>query len=121
MPAIKRPFCCPDPRCTPVFQGSNSDDLSVHTPGESFCCFGRMQESCVQVIDGVEHVNDLRSCHYTQRGGVVSWHENAEDWKMLSRWYKSALFALENASLGYTAEHESKRDGPGDSPAGPPV
>lgn len=94
---ISRPWCCPDPRCTPLFQIANHD-LSEPKPGESFSCFGRMSEGVEFVYDGSDHANDLRSCHYTPLKGLVAWHENEADWAMLSRAYASALAAHRRAA-----------------------
>lgn len=57
-------------------------------------CFGEAPEVRF-VYDGVEHVNDTRSCVYTPLKGVVSWQENAEDWRALANAYGRAVRALE--------------------------
>ena len=91
---FNRPWCCPEPRCTPVHQlGNEAVDLSRPTPGESFLCFGEAPE-VVFIYDGVEHKNDLRSCSYTALKGVIANQENRDDWWLLARHYTAALSAL---------------------------
>lgn len=92
--SLERPWCCPEPRCTPVHQLANLDDLGGPAPGESFLCFGRMDRPVEFVYDGVAHRNDLRSCSYTPLKGVVAYHENADDWRAIAGAYREALHAL---------------------------
>jgi hypothetical protein len=89
-----RPWCCPEPRCTPVHTLQGSDKpLSIAEPGETFVCFGAAP-TVEFVYDGVRHVNDTRSCTYTALKGVVSYQENADDWRALSGAYSRAVLAL---------------------------
>lgn len=92
--APARPWCCPEPRCTPLHQLSDSDDLSTPTPGDSFSCWGRLGAEVAFSYDGVDHRNDLRSCHYTPLKGLVMWQENADDWMLLRDAYGAALATL---------------------------
>lgn len=89
-----RPWCCPEPRCVPVHTLSGSElPLSVAEPGETFLCFGAAPQ--VEFIyDGVKHVNDTRSCTYTPLKGVISYQENADDWRAISSAYNRAEKAL---------------------------
>ena len=89
-----RPWCCPEPRCTPVhtLQGAETP-LSQATPGETFVCFGSAPVVRFE-YDGVEHVNDTRSCTYTPLKGVISYQENSDDWRALSGAYSRATTAL---------------------------
>lgn len=89
-----RPWCCPEPRCLPVHTLSGSENpLSHAEPGESFFCFGAAP--LVEFIyDGVKHVNDTRSCTYTPLKGVISYQENADDWRAISSAYSRATTAL---------------------------
>lgn len=89
-PEYERPRCCPEPRCTPLYQLGDS----IEAAGESFSCFGRMERPIVFVYDGVDHTNDLNSCHYTPLKGLIRWIENVDDWRMLSRAYATAAAAL---------------------------
>lgn len=94
--SIERPWCCPETRCRPIHQLAGSDEpLSVPTPGESWLCFGKMDEPVVFTYDGVDHTNDLRSCWYTALKGVVANQENADDWRALRNAYVRALSALD--------------------------
>lgn len=94
-----RPWCCPDPRCTPLHQLAN-ESLAKPSPGESFICFGRMSE-VEFTYDGSEHKNDLRSCHYTPLKGLIANQENEDDWRMVGRAYLTALKELSvSASAG---------------------
>lgn len=96
---MERPYCCPEPRCTPVHQldGYEGDehDLSKPQPGESFFCFGRMAEPVEFTYDGAQHRNDLRSCGYTPLKGIISWQENLDDWRALSNAYGRAARVIE--------------------------
>jgi hypothetical protein len=92
----RRPWCCPEHRCTPIHQiGERAPwiDRAI-TSGSSFLCFGRMESPVEFVYDGVRHTNDLRSCSYTPLKGVVANQENADDWRSLAVAYTSALAAL---------------------------
>lgn len=101
---VVRPWCCPEPRCTPLhsLQGAETP-LDQPTPGESFFCFGKAPE-VVFIYDGVEHVNDTRSCAYTPLKGVISWQENADDWRALQNAYQRALRALEAHNTAPSSE-----------------
>lgn len=89
-----RPWCCPEPRCVPVHTLSGSElPLSQATPGETFLCFGAAPTVRFE-YDGVEHVNDTRSCTYTALKGVISYQENADDWRAIGYAYSRALRAL---------------------------
>jgi hypothetical protein len=93
--AIPRPWCCPEPRCAPVHQLSDNPDLSVPSPGDSFSCWGSLAETVRFVYDGVDHANDLRSCHYTPLKGLVMWQENRDDWRLLRDAYDRALTTVD--------------------------
>ena len=90
---MERPWCCPEPRCVPIYQvrDGGSQGLARPQPGESFNCWGRLPAEIVFDYDGVPHANALRSCGYTPLKGVVTWHENPEDWALLSHGYQTAL------------------------------
>lgn len=92
---MKRPWCCPEPRCTPVHQlGERAAWIDNPFPGSSFLCFGRMETPVEFVYDGTPHANDLRSCSYTPLKGVVANQENADDWRAIANAYKRALDAI---------------------------
>lgn len=85
-----RPWCCPEPRCTPIHQLRGGDaPLSMPEPGESFVCFGVAPPIRFE-YDGVEHINDTRSCSYTPLKGLIAWQENAGDWRALGGAYSRA-------------------------------
>lgn len=88
----KRPWCCPEPKCTPVFQLKDSDyeDITIPVTGESFFCFGLMERPVTFSYDGVEHNNDLNSCSYTALKGVIRFQENEADWEALEIAYRRA-------------------------------
>lgn len=91
----ERPWCCPEPRCTPLHALQGGDKpLSEPDPGETFLCFGKAPQ-VVFIYDGVEHVNDVRSCTYTALKGIVSYQENADDWRAIQNAYGRGLRALE--------------------------
>jgi len=91
---IERPWCCPEPRCTPIHSVQGGDQpLSTPQPGEMFICFGRSAEVTF-VYDGVKHRNDLRQCSYTALKGVIAFQENADDWRGMRNAYGRALAAL---------------------------
>lgn len=96
MTELKRPWCCPEPRCRPVhqLQDDEYDDIGVAEPGQSWSCAGKMERPIEFVYDGVEHANDLNSCHYTALKGVVRWQENEADWRALTNFYSRAVTAL---------------------------
>ena len=103
-----RPWCCPEPRCVPVHTLSGSDQpLSQATPGETFLCFGAAPKVRFE-YDGVEHVNDTRSCTYTPLKGVISYQENADDWRAITNAYGRAVKAL----LCYRNGDEGVRNDP---------
>lgn len=93
--AVIRPWCCPEPRCTPLhsLQGAETP-LDQPSPGESFVCFGEAPQVAF-TYDGVEHVNDTRSCSYTPLKGITANQENVDDWRMLSRAYARAAHLIE--------------------------
>lgn len=91
--SIKRPWCCPEPRCIPVFQihdREDNPDLTIPVPAESYFCFGEMGEPVTFIYDGHEHKNDLNSCAYTPLKGVIRWQENEDDWQWLEIGYRRA-------------------------------
>lgn len=88
---LKRPWCCPEPTCRPVFQIKDSAwDLVAPLSGESFFCFGMMDRPIVFVYDGNEHKNDVRSCTFTPLKGLISYQENLDDWEWLEWGYHRA-------------------------------
>ena len=96
MSEIKRPWCCPEPRCLPLHQLTDEvTELARPSPGNSFVCFGRGVREVAFEYDGVDHANDLRSCMYTPLKGLIAWQENADDWRALQNAYGRALAALE--------------------------
>lgn len=100
MTAVTRPWCCPEPRCVPLWQLRDGDarPLDEPQPGQSWSCWGRLGQTVTFVYDGVEHPNDLKSCHYSALKGVVSYQENRDDWEVLAVAYRRALNALEAQS-----------------------
>lgn len=89
-----RPWCCPEPRCIPVHTLSGSElPLSQAEPGETFLCFGAAPK-VEFTYDGVRHANDTRSCTYTPLKGVISYQENADDWRAIAGAYSRAVSAL---------------------------
>lgn len=90
------PWCCPEPRCTPIHQLHDADTpLDVPSPGATWLCFGRMPEGIEFTYDGVHHPNDLRQCTYTPLKGVIAFQENADDWRAILNAYTRALRALD--------------------------
>lgn len=81
-----RPWCCPEPRCTPLTNVANFD-LAEPTPGESFWCWGVMETPVTFVYDGVEHPNEFNSCFYSALKGVIRSQECEDDWRVLRRCY----------------------------------
>lgn len=104
--SVPRPWCCPEPRCTPIHGVQGGDlPLNIPQPGEMFLCFGK-SAPVEFVYDGVEHRNDLRTCTYTALKGVISFQENAEDWRGMAVAYNRALRALE--LLTAPVEHQEE-------------
>lgn len=97
LPIMKRPWCCPEPRCSPIHQLKDSDypNIADPRPGESWSCFGVMDQAITFHYDGVEHTNDLNSCHYSALKGVIRFQENRDDWENLMAAYTRALMRLE--------------------------
>ena len=91
-----RPWCCPEPRCEPLWQikDSSARALDEAQPGQSWACWGRLTEDVRFEYDGVAHANDLKSCFYTALKGVVSWQENRDDWTLMADGYDMALKRL---------------------------
>lgn len=89
---VKRPWCCPEPKCTPVFQVKDSDypDITQPVSGESWFCFGMMETPVEFSYDRVKHCNDLNSCSYTALKGVIRFQENEDDWEALEIGYRRA-------------------------------
>lgn len=98
-----RPWCCPEPRCTPVHALRGADELSEPSPGEAFVCFGAAPNVHYE-YDGVVHDNDARSCHYTPLKGLIAYQENADDWAALRSAYWRAGAALEAFRLAHRPE-----------------
>jgi hypothetical protein len=98
---VNRPWCCPEPRCRPIFQLKDSDyeDIAQPVPGESFFCFGMMDRSVKFSYDGVEHENDLNSCSYTALKGVIRFQENEADWEALEIGYRRARQKVKDIRL----------------------
>ncbi len=90
--SVARPFCCPEPRCTPIYSYNLYDRPPV--TGESFICFGKMDKPVVFTYDGVEHINNLNHCDYTPLKGIIRWQENKEDWEGVVKVFKRALEKL---------------------------
>jgi hypothetical protein len=77
-----RPWCCPEPRCTPLHNHGDGGSLAEPRPGQSFTCLGRMDRSIKFTYDDVDHRNDLNRCHYTPLKGILRFQENVEDWRL---------------------------------------
>lgn len=92
MRLITRPWCCPEPRCEPIYQAMDQSALPLENaqPGQSFSCWGVMSEAIAFEYDGVRHENDLRSCHATALKGLVAYQENVEDWIIMADGYHLA-------------------------------
>ena len=86
-----RPWCCPEPRCTPIHNGGVSENP---TPGVSFMCWGYLADAIKFEYDGARHANDLSSCWYTALKGVIRWQENVSDWMNTVADYWKALEKL---------------------------
>ena len=91
---MNRPWCCPEPRCTPIYQYPWNVVRKVD-PGSSFSCFGVMDRAVVFIYDGNEHANDLNHCDYTPLKGVIRWQENRDDWIGLRDMATAALARLD--------------------------
>lgn len=87
-----RPWLCPEPRCTPLLNLRDGDyrDITVPEPGQSFFCWGVMDEPVAFTYDGVTHTNDLNACTYTPLKGLIRMQENAADWNVLASYYHVA-------------------------------
>ena len=94
---LERPWCCPEPRCTPLFQAfdSSAKPLGTPQPGQSWSCWGKLTEPVTFVYNGVEHANDLKSCWQSALKGVISWQENRDDWVWNEYGYREALARLD--------------------------
>jgi hypothetical protein len=105
---IPRPWCCPEPRCDPLWQLRDGDaqPLDIAQPGQTWSCWGRLSAEVLFTYDGVEHANDLKSCHYTALKGVVAYQENRADWEALAGSYRSAVLALDRASVHGVAKRQ---------------
>ncbi len=93
---ITRPWCCPEPRCRPLYQllDSSAQPLENPQPGQSWNCYGLMTEAVEFSYDGVEHSNDLRECAYTALKGVIMFQPNVDDWVLSAGGYVHAIEAL---------------------------
>jgi hypothetical protein len=102
----RRPWCCPEPRCTPLhaIQGGEKP-LGDADPGEAFVCFGAAPEVRYE-YDGVVHVNDTRSCHFTPLKGLIAYQENADDWHAMQHGYRRALDKLGALRSPQDPDHE---------------
>lgn len=99
MSDYERPWCCPEPRCTPLHQLANRNDLATPKPGDTFHCFGRMEQPVEFIYDGEQHVNNLNSCSATALKGIIRFQENASDWRMMAGAYGEAYKAATDAAL----------------------
>jgi hypothetical protein len=95
MAGFPRPHFCPFPvTCQPVIRPlTDSDNRTLDNPSFAVTCFGDT-EPLIWVFNDVEHREDLRSCHYSPLKGVVTWHENLEDWDVLAATYRMAAEAV---------------------------
>ena len=91
MSELTRPYCCPEPRCTPIYNANLPDQPQ---PGVSWCCWGYLPEAIQFEYDGYRHKNDLSSCWCSALKGVIRWQENAEDWWATVIAYQRALDSL---------------------------
>lgn len=82
MSDVSRPYCCPEPRCTPIHNHGDGSDLSEPRPGQSFTCLGKMPREIEFTYDGHDHRNDLNRCVYTPLKGILRYQENIEDWRL---------------------------------------
>ena len=91
---MKRPWLCPEPRCTPVMNLYDSDlDITQPAPGETFMCWGVMERPVTFVYDGVEHPNNCNGCAYTPLKGLLRFQEKPSDWEALANRYSRAAKA----------------------------
>ncbi len=86
-----RPWCCPEPSCTPIYAYNL---YAPAVPAESFVCFGRMARPVEFTYDGVKHANDLNHCDYTPLKGIIRWQENEDDWRGVVKTFSRALEKL---------------------------
>lgn len=93
-PPPSRPWCCPEPTCTPFMQFGESMDLAKPEMGLSWLCLGKMEQPRTFIYDGVEHTNDLNDCHYSPLKGVIRWEENAADIGGMASTYTLAVARL---------------------------
>lgn len=82
----ERPWCCPEPRCTPLTSVANGD-ITHFESGESWWCWGVMAEPVTFIYDGNQHDNEFNSCFYSALKGVVRSQECEDDWRVLRRAY----------------------------------
>lgn len=103
-----RPWLCPEPRCTPLLNLRDGDyaDITKPEPGQTFVCWGMMEQPVEFTYDGVEHPNDLNDCHYTPLKGLIRYQENAADWNVLASYYSMAGDLLHEAQKGSEANDE---------------
>ena len=92
MNGYPRPWCCPEPRCQPVYNHQVTTDP---TPGDSFICFGMLGRTVEFSYDGAAHANDLSHCDYTPLKGIIRWQENRDDWLAVVRSFRVALRKLQ--------------------------
>jgi hypothetical protein len=78
---VERPYCCPEPRCTPIHNHGDGESLAQPRPGQSFTCLGKMPREIEFAYDGSDHRNDLNRCVYTPLKGIIRFQENVEDWR----------------------------------------
>ena len=64
--------------------------MSAPTGGNSFFCWGRMNESVEFVYDGVKHINGLNQCTATPLKGIIRMQENDADWEVLAGGFAAA-------------------------------
>jgi len=91
IPCCTRPWCCPEPHCTPIHNVGVSGEPQ---PGVSFICFGYLPAAVTFEYDGERHANDLSSCWYTALKGIIRWQENVSDWLNTVGEYSKALEML---------------------------
>lgn len=92
---MKRPWCCPEHSCAPLFQVKDSHiDLTVCKSGKTFFCYGRMIKAITFIYDGEKHANDLSTCFYTPLKGVIRFQMNEDDWEWMKIGAEHALEKL---------------------------
>ena len=113
----KRPWCCANPKCAPIFHGKASDyaDISKPEPGQSYICFGRMEKTIEFTYDGVLHPNDLHTCLYTPLKGLVAFQMNIGDWDFFATMFRRAKEKL----LDISEPHRKALEAPPSAPALP--